>query len=112
VKTKTQRRSRRQPVAAKQVPGACIRWDRLGRWVALFSLLVVLALYIGPAHSYFLTWQDAQTKQVQLRGLRKENLALRARENHFKDPKALEQEARELGMIEPQERPYVVKDIQ
>jgi cell division protein FtsB len=43
--------------------------------------------------------------------LEAENRRLEARKKALKDPRALEREARRLGMVKPGERAYVVKGL-
>lgn len=88
-----------------------IRWDRLSR-VALLAVLVgLLALYVGPARSFWTTRGEAAQKRAEVQQLQRENDRLRKRRNALRDPAALEREARRLGMVRPGERAYVVKGL-
>jgi len=77
--------------------------------VALLLLLgaVVLA-YVGPARSLLSTWSDSSARQAEVRALDQEHRALLERAKELRDPRAVEAEARRLGMVRPGERPYVV----
>jgi cell division protein FtsB len=99
--------------AARRAParGAGIRWDRLGRVALLLVLLGVLALYVNPALTYWSTWREAGERRDQVSALREENRELRARRDELRDPRALEREARGLGMVRPGERPFVVEGL-
>ena len=88
-----------------------IRWDRVSRVGLLVVLVGILGLYMGPAHSYLSTYRQAKAKRAEVQRLQRENLRLRARRNALSDPKALEREARRLGMVRPGERAYVVKGL-
>jgi cell division protein FtsB len=88
-----------------------IRWDRVSRVGLLVVLVGIVALYIGPARSYVSTMKDATAKRGHVQQLQRENARLRARRDALRDPKALEREARRLGMVRPGERAYVVKGL-
>jgi cell division protein FtsB len=58
--------------------------------------------------SWWSTWQDSKAKQAQVQRLERENAQLRARKAALGTPQALEREARRIGMVRPDERPFVV----
>jgi cell division protein FtsB len=87
---------------------ARIRWDRVGRVALLLVLLLIVYLYVGPVRSWWTTWQDSKAKQAQVQRLERENAQLRARKAALGTPQALEREARRIGMVRPDERPFVV----
>jgi cell division protein FtsB len=91
------------------IAAARIRWDRLGRIALLVVLLGVIALYINPLRSYLSTWQEAKNRRAEVSTLQQENARLRARKAELRNPRALEREARRLGMVRPGERAYVVE---
>lgn len=88
-----------------------VRWDRVGRVALLLLLGGVLLLYVGPARSLFSTWRDAHAKQSQVRTLEQEHRALLGRARALRDPRTLVAEARRLGMVQPGERSYVVRNL-
>jgi cell division protein FtsB len=88
-----------------------VRWDRLGRIALLLVLVGVLALYVKPVLSWWSTRQESQKRGAEVTALEQENERLRKRRAELKDPKMLEQEARELGMIKPGERAFVVEGL-
>jgi cell division protein FtsB len=88
-----------------------IRWDRVSRVGLLVVLVGIMGLYIGPAHSYLSTKREAKAKRAEVHRLQSENANLRARRDALRSPKALEREARRLGMVRPGERAYVVKGL-
>jgi len=90
---------------------ARIRWDRLGRVALLLVLFGVIALYINPLRSYLSTWQEAKSRRAEVATLERENAKLRARKAELRSPRALEREARRLGMVKPGERAYVVEGL-
>jgi cell division protein FtsB len=87
---------------------ARIRWDRVGRVALLLVLLLIVYLYVGPVRSWWSTWQDSKAKQAQVQRLERENAQLRAHKAALGTPQALEREARRIGMVRPDERPFVV----
>lgn len=90
---------------------ARIRWDRLGRVALLLVLLGVIVLYINPLRSYVSTWSEAKTRRAEVAELQRENEKLRARKAELRNNRALEREARRLGMVKPGERAYVVEGL-
>lgn len=88
-----------------------IRLDRVSRLAFLVVTIAVLALYVGPLHSYFTTQGEAAERRAAVAELREENRELRARRAALKDDGALEQEARKLGMVRPGERSYVLRGL-
>lgn len=106
------RRQPRPPAASALGAAALrVRWDRVGRLALLVLLLVVAALYVGPARSLLSAWQDSNGKQAQVRELQREHEALVRRARALRDPLVVEAEARRLGMVRPGERPYVVSNL-
>ena len=88
-----------------------IRWDRLGRVALLLVLVGVIALYVNPLRSYVSTWSEAKTRRAEVAELQRENTKLRARKSELQNQRALEREARRLGMVRPGERAYVVEGL-
>jgi cell division protein FtsB len=97
--------------AALRRPAARIRWDRVGRVALLLVLLGVIALYVNPLRNYVSTWGEKNERQAEVTRLERENAALRQRQAQLRDPRALEREARGLGMVRPGERAYVVEGL-
>lgn len=93
------------------VPTSRIRWDRVGRLALIVVLLFILALYVRPLQGYWSSWQEAKTKRAEVTALQQENRELRARRAALSSEKALEQEARRLGMVKPGERAYSLKGL-
>ncbi|HEV2062347.1 MAG TPA: septum formation initiator family protein [Solirubrobacteraceae bacterium] len=88
-----------------------VRWDRLGRIALLLVLLGVLALYVKPVLSWWSTREESHRRGAEVSALEAENERLRKRRAELKDPRVLESEARQLGMIKPGERAYVVEGL-
>jgi cell division protein FtsB len=101
----------RPAVRPRTLATSGIRWDRVGRVAMLMLIGGVLLLYVGPAHSWYVTWRDAHAKRGEVRALRAENQRLSARRAQLLRPATLEREARQLGMVRPGERPYIVQGL-
>ena len=86
-----------------------IRGDRLGRWALIAVFAFILYLYIGPAVSGVATYRQAGEKRQEVAALRARNTELKARRHELRDKRALEREARRLGMVKAGEKAYVVR---
>jgi cell division protein FtsB len=103
------RLSTRSPTSRARPAG--VRWDRVGRIAMLLVLLALLYLYLGAARSYLSTAQQAHRQRADIRRLESDNARLRARRRALERAGTLEQEARQLGMIRPGERPYILEGL-
>jgi cell division protein FtsB len=88
-----------------------IRWDRLGRFALLGTLIVILLLYISPAKHWLQQSSTAGAQRQELQELTRENKQLKKRVRALKDPGALEREARAMGMVRQGERAYVIEGL-
>jgi cell division protein FtsB len=88
-----------------------VRWDRLGRIAMLVVLAGLAYLYIGAVLSYITTYRDSQAHQATIHKLLRENAALKARRSVLLRPSTLERAARQMGMIRPDERPYIIQGL-
>jgi cell division protein FtsB len=88
-----------------------IRWDRLGRVALLFVLALVLLLYVGPAKSWWSTWNQAKDKRAEVQRLQAENQSLRREKRLLTQPSSLEREARAQGMVRRGERSFVLEGL-
>lgn len=102
--------ARIRPTGGKR-PASRIRWDRLGRYALIATLLAILALDISPARSYITQRGTAAEHRAEVVSLEKENARLKARERELRNPRTLEQAARRLGMVEQGERAYVIENL-
>lgn len=97
--------------SASASAGRGIRWDRVGRIALLLVLVGIVGLYIGPLHSYWSTRQEAQSKRAEVQRLQRENVRLRERRVALRSKGTIELEARRQGMVEPGQRPFVVRGL-
>ena len=88
-----------------------IRWDRMGRVALLCVLVGIVALYVGPARSYFTALGDSKAKKAEVERLEREHARLKARKKALTQPETLEREARRLGYVKPGEKAYVIEDL-
>lgn len=90
---------------------ANIRWDRISRYGLLVVFAGLLFLYVNPARSYLNTLRESHHRTSQLHALEREHAMLVRRERALADPHVIESEARQLGMVLPGERPYIVRGL-
>jgi cell division protein FtsB len=88
-----------------------IRWDRLGRVFLLAVLFVILLMYVSPLTRWVTQKNTAKEDTVELRQLEATNSGLKSRLKSLQSPQALELKARNLGMVRPGERPFVIEDL-
>ena len=107
-------RPRRRASAARAgrggARGGSVRWDRVGRIALLVTLAVILLLYLSPFKHWVEQSGTANAQKQELQRLNSENARLKGRVRSLRDPAALEQEARRLGMVRQGERSYVIKN--
>ncbi len=88
-----------------------IRWDRLGRVALLATLFVIVLSYASPARKWIKQSGTANQLKQELGELRAEKRTLDRRLRALRDPRALEREARRLGMVRVGERSYVIENL-
>jgi cell division protein FtsB len=88
-----------------------MRWDRVGRAAMLLVLVVLAYLYISPIRSLLSDVAQSSARHRQLAALEREAARLHAQERALKRPSTLEIEARNLGLVRPGEREYVVRGL-
>jgi cell division protein FtsB len=87
-----------------------VRWDRIGRIGLLVTLGVILLLYVSPTRHWLEQSGTHRAQKQELRELKAENARLKRRVRALRDPAALEQAARRLGMVRKGERSYVIEN--
>jgi cell division protein FtsB len=85
-----------------------VRWDRAGRVGLLVVLAVVVGLYAQHTVAYFTTQAQAGHEQAIVSQLVRQNAALASQERSLSNPATIVRDARALGMVRPNERPYVI----
>jgi cell division protein FtsB len=88
-----------------------IRWERVGRIVLLVVLAVVLGLYVQQGLAYLSVRSQADQQAAIVEQLARQNRQLAREAKALNQPATIVREARELGMIKPGERPYVVTGL-
>ena len=88
-----------------------IRWDRLGRFALLITLVVIVLSYLSPARHWLQQSGTAGRQKQELSALKTQKVKLQSRLKALRDPGALEREARHLGMVRVGERAYVIENL-
>lgn len=83
----------------------------MGRVALLCVLVGIVALYIGPARSYWSALGESKAKRAAVERLQREHDRLLARQRALRQPETLEREARKLGYVMPGEKAYVIEDL-
>jgi hypothetical protein len=103
-------RTRRSATASPRGAGrSTIQWHRVGRVALLFTLFVIVLLYIRPVAHWLQQRGTAAHSQADLRDLQREHDRLQARLHQLSGTGSIEREARKMGMVRQGERPYVVE---
>jgi cell division protein FtsB len=99
---------RKRPRVVSRPPLLRVRWERVGRIGLLVVLAVVVGLYVEHTLSYFATRSQAQQQRAVVTRLTRQNAALTKEEKALNSPATIISQARALGMVRPNERPYVI----
>jgi cell division protein FtsB len=86
--------------------GPTIQWQKVGRLALLFTLFVIVLLYIRPVAHWVQQRSTAAHSKRDLRALQQEHDRLEARLRQLSGTGAIEREARKMGMVRRGERPY------
>jgi cell division protein FtsB len=84
-----------------------IQWQKVSRLALLFTLFVIVLLYIRPVAHWVQQRSTAAHSKADLRDLQRERDRLEARLRQLSGTGAIEREARKMGMVRRGERPYV-----
>jgi cell division protein FtsB len=74
-------------------------------------LAVVLGLYVQQGLAYLSARSEANQQAAVVQRLIHQNAQLRRQASSLNNPTTIVEEARQLGMIKPGERPYVVTGL-
>ncbi len=99
---------RKRPRLITRAPALRVRWERVGRVGLLVVLAVVVGLYVEHTLSYFATRSQADQQQAIVTRLAHQNAQLARQVKSLNDPSTIISQARALGMVRPNERPYVI----
>jgi cell division protein FtsB len=99
---------RKPPRLIARPPKLRVRWERVGRIGLLVVLAVVVGLYVEHTLSYFATRSEANQQRAIVTRLAHQNAQLTRQTKSLNDPSTIVSEARALGMVRPDERPYVI----
>jgi cell division protein FtsB len=86
-----------------------IQWQKVSRLALLFTLFVIVLLYIRPVAHWVQQRSTAAHSQADLRDLQRERDRLEARLKQLSGTGAIEREARKMGMVRRGERPYALE---
>jgi Septum formation initiator len=81
------------------------------RWLALAGVASLAFFYYRPLHAYFDTRHALQERRAEVRGLQAQKRRLERQLAVSTSPAALELEARQLALVKPGERLFIVKGI-
>ena len=99
---------RKRPRLITHAPRLRVRWERVGRIGLLVVLAVVVGLYVEHTLSYFSTRSQAEQQQAIVTRLTRQNAQLTRETKSLNSPSTIIAQARALGMVRPNERPYVI----
>jgi cell division protein FtsB len=77
----------------------------------LLALVLLAYLYISPIRGLVADHHQVAAREAQLRALERTAKQLRAEELGLEQPSTAEREARNLGLVRPGERAYVVSGL-
>jgi hypothetical protein len=90
---------------------ARVRWDRVGRIALLFALAVLLYLAISPVRALIADLHLEAQRRAQLDSLERQHSSLLATEHALAQRSTGDAEARNLGLVRPGEREFVVTGL-
>jgi cell division protein FtsB len=99
---------RKRPKLVARPPKLRVRWERVGRIGLLVVLTIVVGLYVEHTLSYFATRAQADRQQAIVTKLTRQNAQLAKEAKALNTPATIVSQARSLGMVRPNERPYVI----
>ena len=81
------------------------------RLLAIAGIVLVAFLYWKPTHTYFRTKHEVDARHAELQALRAEKARLEKRIAEAGTSPQLIREARQLGLVKPGERLFIVRGI-
>jgi hypothetical protein len=104
-------RSRRGSSGPQPGRAARVRWDKLGRVAMLFVLLALVFLYLSAGAHLLTSWKQSHRDDATVARMESEHDALLRQHNELSSQSNLEVQARQLDMMRPGERPYIVGNL-
>ena len=92
-------------------PGTQIRWDRMGGLALVFVGAALLYLYLSAGIHMFSTWRQARHDSAVVAVLEREHGKLEHQRGALRWQGTLEEEARQLGMMNKGEQSYIVSGL-
>lgn len=100
--------ARRDAANTRTLRRGSLRFDRVANRWTLAVVALILLFYIAPVQNYMRQRSDTSAKKEELRQLGIENRQLRQRAKSLTRDSVIELEARKLGMVRVNERPFVI----
>jgi len=97
------------PPTALRGPRSQIQWHRVGRLALLAVLGIIVLLYIRPVTHWVQQRSTAAHSRADLQQLQAEHDRLKRRLGTLTGDRAIERQARSMGMVKPGERSYVIE---
>jgi hypothetical protein len=91
--------------------GPRVRWDRLARLALLCVLVALVYLYASAGLRLLSTWRQSRHDRATVAVMEREHRLLLRRHEALSGQATLESEARQLGMMRPNEQPYVITGL-
>jgi cell division protein FtsL len=88
-----------------------VRWDRLGRIAMLLVLLALVFLYVSAGTRMLSTLRQSHRDSAKVSAMESQHRELLRQHNALSSQSTLEEQARKLGMMRPNEQPYVVGNL-
>jgi cell division protein FtsB len=85
--------------------------SRRWRLVVVVAVALLALFYYRPLHAYFDTRHALEKRRADVRGLQAQKRRLERQLAATTSPAALELEARQLALVKPGERLFIVKGI-
>ena len=96
---------------SRRTPAGRVRWDRLGRVAMLCVLIALVYLYASAGVHMLSTWRQSRRDNATVASMEREHRLLVRQRQALTAAGTLETEARQLGMMESGEQPYVVSGL-
>jgi Septum formation initiator len=77
----------------------------------LCVMAALIYLYLSAGASLLSTWRESKRAEAQVSSLQRQHRQLEAQRAMLKRPGTVEAEARQLGMMFPNERTFIVRDL-